>query len=273
MTLLSPIKKNRVTVTGNLGAARTLVFVHGFGTDQSAWSKVAASFLADFRIVLLDNVGAVASDTAVFVQHHYLSLDAYATDLLDVCRVVNVQDAILVGHSAGAMIGVLAALRDPDSFTRLVLISASPRYLDEPGYHGGFTASDLDQLYSSMAGNYPEWAVQFACQVMGNPDQPDLASHFAATLKSIPAENALTILCSIFQSDHRAEVGRISQPTLIIQTLHDMAVPMEVAQYLHHRIARSELAVIDATGHLPHVSAPQQVVAAMRAFIDGNRSE
>jgi sigma-B regulation protein RsbQ len=266
---LDPITKNNVQVVGNPGSARTIVFVHGFGTDQRAWHAVVGPFLKDFRIVLLDNVGAGGSAPDAFVQHRYLNLHAYATDLLDVCRALQIEDAVLVAHSVGAMIGVLAANAEPARFSRLVLIGASPRYLDEPGYRGGFTKPDLDALYSAVSSVYPDWADQFAPLAMGNPDRPQLAQHFAATLKSIPAQSAFTVLCSIFQSDHRQDVCKLDKPTLLIQSQQDVAVPLEVAEYLNREIRGSRLAVIDATGHLPHVSAPAAVVAAMRDFIGG----
>lgn len=264
-----PLQRNHVTVTGKLDASRSIVFVHGFGNDQTAWTQVAASFLPDYRIILLDNTGAGQSDPAAFVQSQYLNLRAYSADLVEVCQALHLQDAILVGHSVGAMIGALAAIAQPALFSKLVLIGMSPRYRDDAGYHGGFTDNALDALYRAVATNYADWADQFAPLAMGNPDQPRLARHFAETLKSIPAERALTVLCAIFQSDHRADLPKLDRPTLLVQSQDDPAVPMEVAQYLHQHIRGSRLCVIRATGHLPHVSAPDAVVAAMRDFIAG----
>lgn len=269
MPTIDPLIKNNVTVTGNPAANRTIVFVHGFGTDQTAWQAVATAFREDFRIVLLDNVGAGKSAPDAFVQHRYLNLHAYAADLLDICTALGLADAILVGHSAGAMSCVLAAIQRPACFSRLILIGASPRYLDAPDYRGGFSKADLDAIYSAIPGHFAEWADAFAPLAMANPEQPELARYFAETIKSIPAEQALTVLCSIFQSDHRADVGRLDRPTLLIQSREDVAVPRQVADFLHRQIHGSVLQVIAATGHLPHVSRPEAVIAAMRDFIAG----
>lgn len=263
----NPLKRNNVTLAGNLDAGRTIVFVHGFGTDQTVWKAVAESFLQDFRIVLIDNVGAGQSDPAAFAQHRYLNLNGYVSDLLEVCEALQLEDAILVGHSVGAMTGLLAAIRKPGCFSRLALISASPRYLNDDGYRGGFAEDDLKALYQAVALSYSEWADAFAPVAMGNAHAPQLAIHFAESIKSIPADRALTVLCSIFQSDHRADIRKLAIPTLLIQAQEDMAVPLEVAEYLHQHIQGSRLVVIEATGHLPHVSAPAEVVAALRGFI------
>ncbi len=267
MATPDPLARNNVHVVGNTESGRTLVFVHGFGTDQCAWHAVARPFLKDHRVVLLDNVGAGGAAPDAVVQHRYLNLRSYATDLLEVCRALRIKDAVLVGHSVGAMIGILAANTEPGRFSRLVLIGASPRYLDEPGYHGGFAKSDLDALYSAVSTGYREWADHFAPLAMGNSDRPQLAQYFATTLKSIPAQHAFTVLCSIFQSDHRQDVRALDKPTLLIQAQHDVAVPSEVAAYLHREIRGSRMAIIDATGHLPHISAPDAVIASMRDFI------
>jgi sigma-B regulation protein RsbQ len=266
---MDPLARNHVSIVGNGSAARTMVFVHGFGTDQRVWTDVARPFLDDFRVVLLDNAGAGRSDPAAFVQHNYLRLDRYAADLVEVCDALGLRDAILIGHSVGAMLCLLAAVRRPDLVSRLVLIGASPRYLDEPGYHGGFSEALLAETYSTVSRSYTSWADGFAAIAMANPERPQLAQHFANSLKSIPAGHALTVLYSIFQSDHRADLPRVARPTLLIQARDDIAVPPEVAEYLHRHIAGSLLTVIDATGHLPHVSAPDQVIAAMQGFVRG----
>ncbi len=266
-TELGPITRNNVTVVGNPTAAQTLVFVHGLGNDQTAWRAVAEPFKADFRIVLLDNVGAGKSDPQAFQQHLYLNLRHYATDLLEVCDALALNSVILIGHSAGAMMGALAALSRPELVARLVMIGASPRYLDDGSYRGGFTKQDVDALYQQVMHGGPGWVDSFAPAMMGNADRPELTIRFADALNAIPPDRILTVLCSILQSDHRQDIARLTTPTLIVQSSNDNAVPLGVAEYLHKAIAGSRLMLIDADGHLPHISAPDRVVAAITPFL------
>jgi sigma-B regulation protein RsbQ len=262
-----PIHRHHVTVEGDPRAARTLVFAHGFGSDQTAWDRVASSLRSQFRVVRYDHAGSGRSDPAAFVQYRYLKLGAYAQDLLDIVDALELENAVFVGHSMGAMVGLLAAVERPELFERLVLIGASPRFLDDDGYRGGFSVQDLEGVYRAMHENFARWANGFAPAMIG-PDQPRAQiDHFAESMKSIPPERALTIAYAVFQSDHRAELARLARPTLLIQTRSDRAVPMEVAQFMQARIRDSRLVVIDADGHLPHVTAPDAVVAAIRDFI------
>lgn len=259
--------KHHVRITGNPAAAKTILFAHGFGSDQSVWRLVAAPFLTDFRVVLFDSLGAEQDDPNDHDQHRYSELAAYVDDLLAIMQSLDLAHVIAVGHSAGAMICALAAIRQPACFSRLVLIGASPHYLDAENYHGGFTRAQVDAIYHHAALNLSKWADSFAGTVVANADRPQLAQHFAESIKRIPAGRILTSLCAIFQSDLRATIGQLDVPTLILQTRDDPAVPIEVAQFLHQHIKGSRLTVVDAEGHLPHLSSPNEVIAAMRDFV------
>lgn len=261
------LRKNNVTVAGNLQAARTLVFVHGFGTDQTAWDAVTPAFATDWRIVLLDNVGAGGSDPAAFVESRYHDLEKYADDLLDIADVLELKQAVLVGHSVGGMVGILAANRAPEVFAKLVLIGVSPRYLQDTDYPGNMSNTDVRDVYEAIRNDHLEWAMNYSLLALQNPDRPELSEGFAKTLQKIPAERVLTVLHSILQMDFRSELPRLSIPTLIIQSLEDAFVPLAVAEYMHKAIIGSRLQVIDAYGHLPHISAPAAVTAAMQDFL------
>lgn len=261
------LRKNNVTITGNETARHTMVFVHGFGNDQTAWHKILPAFSADYRIVLIDNMGASKANRADFKANRYQQLEKYADDLLDVCDTLHLEDAVLVGHSAGAMISVLSAVRAPEYFSKLVLIGASPRYLNDGSYYGGFTNADIRDIYAAIQQDHWKWAAGFSEMAMQNPEKPDLAAHFANTIRDIPTDQVLTVLQSILQSDYRNSVSKLKLPTLIIQSRNDPFVPMEVAQYLHEQIEGSRLKVVHAFGHLPHISAPEEIVAAISGFI------
>jgi len=267
MTTTPVLARHAVRVQGNLQAPQAMVFVHGLGTEQSAWAPVATAFAATHRLVLFDNAGAGRADPAAFVQHKYLGLGQYADDLLAICAALDLREAVFVGHSAGAMIAALAAVAEPARCAKLVLIGASPRYLDDRDYRGGMTDEQLAAIYSAVVDNFDQWAETIASMAMAAPDQPDLARYFAATLRAIPPDRAFTVLCSILQSDSRPLLPRIAVPTLLLQTRDDIFVPLEVAHYLERMIPHSTLRVVEAQGHFPHLSAPATVIAAMQAFL------
>lgn len=261
----SIVQRNNVKVLGN--GSQTIIFAHGFGSDQTAWRPQVASFSSDFRIVLFDHVGAGKSDFSAYSPRRYSSLYSYAEDLLDLCAELKLTKTILVGHSVSGMVSLLAALVEPDCFSQLFFIDASPRYLNDVGYYGGFEQSDLDALYESMSSNYYAWASGFAPIAMATQDRPELAREFANTLTAIRPDIAQAVSKMIFQSDHRAELPRLTVPTVILQASDDIAVPPEVGQYMADKIPFSKLLNIDAKGHLPHISAPDVVTSAIASCL------
>lgn len=113
----------RVVGTGE----KILVLAHGFGTDQSAWQRILPFFLRDYRVVLYDLVCAGSVNPDYFDFRRYTTLDAYVDDLLQILETLGIDRCAYVGHSVSAMIGILAAIRRPELFTKLILIGASPR--------------------------------------------------------------------------------------------------------------------------------------------------
>lgn len=264
-----PLVRHKVTVTGKPDAARTIVFINGIGTDQLVWRHVTPAFAAEYRIVTFDHVGSVPSNFADFRgnQVRYLNAKGYALDLLDICTALNLpDDTLLVGHSLGAVTAMLAAARQPGRLGQLILIGASPRYLDADDYTGGFTSRDIEKVYEALRLNYRSWAEAFAAHAMGAAHgQP--TDRMADALVSVPEDMMLTTLCAVLQGDHRSMLSQLKLPTLIVQSRVDYFVPLAVAEYLQRQIAGSELAVIDAEGHLPHISAPDALIAVMQRFM------
>lgn len=245
----------------------TLVFAHGFGSDQTAWRHQIAAFQANYRLVVFDYLGCGAADSRDYNPLQYNSLQRYAEDLLAIYAALELTDTIFVGHSVSAMIGMLASKAQPAWFRKLIFISASPRYLNDGAYIGGFEQRDLHILYETMAANYLEWANGFAPLVMGQAAAPELGREFANTLGAMRPDIAQSTARLIFESDFRAELAHIQQPVLLLQANNDMAVPMAVSYYLAARIPRSQLVILNAEGHCSHISAPTEITQAIRTFI------
>ncbi|RZM25495.1 MAG: alpha/beta hydrolase [Pedobacter sp.] len=260
-------KKNNVSIEGNLDATQTIVFAHGFGTDQTAWDEVKEAFKSDYRLVLYDNVGGGAADINAYSPIKYNTLKTYADDLIDILSELEIFGAIVVAHSVSSMISVIAANRKPDLFSKLVLIGASPRYINDGDYIGGFTQEALEGMYETMTTNYYAWVSGFSAMAMGNPDKPELGAEFAKTLMAIRPDIALAVSKVIFESDVRDQLPLINLPTLLLQAQEDVAVPPAVAAYLHDHIKGSELQHLNAEGHFPHISAPNEVIKSIKSFI------
>ena len=245
-----------------------MLFAHGFGCDQTLWRFVAPAFEDQFRVVTFDYVGAGASDRAAYDPQRYASLNGYADDVLEICRALDLEDVVLVAHSVSATIAVLASIAEPDRFSDLILVTPSPRYLDDPpDYRGGFSEPDIDGLLELMDVNAMGWAAFLAPVVMGNPERPELTADLEATFCSIDPVMARQFAQVTFRADNRPDLAKVSTPSLIIQCANDAVAPMEVGAYVHEHMAGSTLRVIDAVGHCPHVSHPSETIEAMRAYL------
>jgi sigma-B regulation protein RsbQ len=260
------LRRNNVTVQGPSGAP-PMVFAHGFGCDQGMWRHVAPEFTESHRVVLFDHVGAGGSDLAAWRPERYRRLEGYAHDVVEIVEALDLPPVVFVGHSVSAMIGVLAAADRPELFDRLVLVTPSPRYVDDEGYRGGFSAEEIDELLDTMDGNYLGWSRHIAPVVMGTPDRPELAQELTASFCRTDPAVARHFARTTFRSDNRADLDRVRTPALVLQCRDDALAPPEVGEYVHAHLRGSELVVLDAQGHCPNLSAPDQVVTAVRAYL------
>ncbi|MFI8260806.1 MULTISPECIES: alpha/beta fold hydrolase [unclassified Streptomyces] len=263
-------RRNNVTVTGN-PQGPTVVLAHGFGCDQNMWRLTVPALAEDHRVVLFDYVGSGRSDPSAFSEDRYASLAGYAADVVEVCEALDLSDAVYVGHSVSAMIGVLAADAAPGRIGALVMVAPSPRYIDDVGYRGGFSVQDIDELLDSLESNYLGWSAAMAPVIMGNEDRPELGEELKNSFCATDPEAAQVFARTTFLSDSRDDLKSVRVPTLILECTQDVIAPREVGAFVHHAIPGSTLISLDATGHCPHLSAPEATNAAITGFLAGLR--
>lgn len=243
-----------------------MVFAHGFGCDQNMWRHVAGRFERTHRVILFDYVGSGRAQ-APYDPERYSSLTGYADDVLRILRELQLSDVVFVGHSVSAMIGALAEIQAPELFAGIVMVGPSPRYLDDTGYVGGFAPSDIDELLDSLASNYLGWSSAMAPAIMGNPQRPELGRELEASFCTVDPDIAERFARVTFLSDNRDDLPKVGARTLVLQCQQDIIAPTGVGEYVVGRMPDATLVVMDATGHCPHLSAPDEVVDAIEAFL------
>ena len=260
------LTRNNVKITGR--GTRPMLFAHGFGCDQNMWRFVAPAFEGDYKIVLFDYVGSGRSDLSAYDAERYASLDGYAADVHDVCHALDLRDVVFVGHSVSAMVGVLAANREPERFAHLIMIGPSARYLNEaPEYVGGFERSDIEGLLETMDKNYIGWANHLGPAIMSNADRPELGEELAESFCSTDPVIARRFAEATFFADNRADLSAVRVPALILQCAQDIIAPPEVGAFVHREIGGSTFRQMRATGHCPQMSAPGETIALMREYL------
>jgi sigma-B regulation protein RsbQ len=263
---MSAVMRNNAVVTGPADG-RPMLFAHGFGCDQNMWRFVVPAFADRYRVVTFDYVGAGGSDPGAYDPVRYGSLDGYATDVLELCGELDLTDVVFVGHSVSAMVGVLAAIREPARFGALVLVGPSPRYLDADGYVGGFSRADIDELLASLDSNYLGWSAAMAPVIMGNPDRPELGAELTNSFCRTDPAIARRFARVTFLSDNRADLPLVPVPCLVLQCSDDVIAPEAVGEYVRRSLPDAELVQLAATGHCPNLSAPAELVAAIEAYL------
>lgn len=252
-----------------LGTGRPLLFCSGFNCIQQVWHFLTPMLADQYQLILFDQMGVGESDVRAYDPLKYATLAGYAQDVVEICQALQVQDVVLVGHSAGATVVMLAAIQAPDTFTRTVLLNNSPHFLNEPGYYGGFEHADLLQVLAQMQGNYVQWASTFATMLVGQHAAPALSQELVACATQVDPTLAAHLVELAFLGDFRPQVPHLRQSTLLLQCQDDPAVPEEVSAYLLAHLPCATLVTLATTGHSPHLTAPEEVATAIRHFLAG----
>ncbi len=231
------------------------------------WRFITPAFQDEYRILLFDHVGAGRSDRSAYDRAKYSSLQGYADDLLEICEEFGVKGGVCVGHSVSATITLLAAATEPDRFDALVLIGPSPRYINDAEYTGGFSEEDIRQLLEFQENNFLGWSSFLAEKVVGDLGRPELVTEVNDSFCRMDPEVARQFAAVTFLSDNRLDLQRVSTRSLVIQSREDIIAPLAVGEYVAEHLPDAELAVLDAVGHSPHLSAPGPTVSAIAAFL------
>jgi sigma-B regulation protein RsbQ len=262
---MNALLRNNVTVKGN--GQQAILFAHGYGCDQNMWRFITPAFEQEYKVVLFDHVGFGAADTSKYTVDRYSSLQSYAVDVLEICEELELSKVIFVGHSVSAMIGVLAAILDPERFSKLVLIGPSPRYINDEEYVGGFSQEDIHGLLDTLESDYLSWSQTLAPVIMGNADRPELGQELTESFCKSNEAVAKDFARITFLSDNREDLKNLAVEALILQCSEDVIAPLPVGAYMHQQLPKSQLKILKATGHCPNLSAPEETIAAIKEFI------
>lgn len=249
------------------------MFAHGFGCDQNMWRLVAPSFEKDYQVILFDHVGAGQSDLSAYSKEKYASLHGYADDVIQIAQELALQDIVFVGHSISAMISVIAAIKQPKLFKNLILVSPSASYINDGAYTGGFTSQEIDELLSSLDRNHLGWSMAMAPVIMGNPNRQELGEELTNSFCRTNPEIAKEFARVTFLTDCRSILIDNTIPSLILQCSDDVIAPVEVGQYIHTHMPGSQLVMMQATGHCPNLSAPDETIGAIKEYLKAHQNQ
>ncbi|WP_114748108.1 alpha/beta fold hydrolase [Pleomorphovibrio marinus] len=260
------LKRNNIIRFGR--GAVPMLFSHGYGCDQNMWRYITSAFEEDYEVYLFDHVGSGRSQENAYDPEKYSSLEGYASDVVEICECLGLKDTIFVGHSVSAMIGVLASIKRPSLFSQLIMVGPSAKYINQNGYFGGFNESDIMELVETLESNYLGWASHIAPVITGRPDKPEFSDELNNSFCSMNPDIAKQFAKVTFLGDNRKDLPKVTIPSLVIQSNPDTIAPVEVGKYIQSEIPNCEYIELDSPGHCPHLTEPQQTIAAIKSYLN-----
>jgi len=244
-----------------------LVLAHGLGTDQRLWRELAPRLTDGHRVTLFDYLGSGGADRSAFDLGRYRELEAYAEDLIALVRELRLIRPVIVGYSVSGAISLLASVAAPQLFAGIVCVASSPRYLNDPetSYVGGFSRPDLDAFFELMDRNFVGWARAFSAAAA---PQPDVARSLEESFMAADPRALRAFAQATFACDVRSVLSKIRAPTLILQCADDVIAPISAGHFLRDHLPDARMVVLDAPGHVPVVTHPDDVADNVRTFVE-----
>jgi pimeloyl-ACP methyl ester carboxylesterase len=251
------------------GDGPPLVLVHGLGGWAGNWRAVAARLLGKRRLVVPELPGHGGSEPLRGAR----SLDPFADAVLDLLAAEDAVPAPWVGHSLGALLGVLAAVRRPEAVRGLVLaaapgITSSTRLAEatvtvlgvlRPGRVLGKRSAQVARSPRLRTLAFGGWGV-------ADPVGLDPAAAEAFLEGPPQHRDTLTAGRALVTADPRLELDRVRCPCLCLWGAADNWVPLQDGMEYARRL-RAPLRVIADCGHLLIGERPAAVAAAIAAFL------
>lgn len=255
-----------VTVRNGQGRREPLLFIHGYGCSQRVWEPLLCELAGEWPSILFDLPGHGEAHPSVFDPLRHATLDGFADDILAVCDAVpSSRPLAVVAHSVGCNLAMRVAIRRPELFSFLFLLGPSPCFLRNDDYDGGFGPGDIDEILRLLEVNPALFAHNLSVLVAGA--EGSAASWLEGSFCSVDPLCASLFARATFLCDDRDLLDRVRTPAIVLQHAEDALVPVAAGRFMVERMPDAKLMLLPAKGHAAHLTAPDQVTAAIRQVL------
>jgi 3-oxoadipate enol-lactonase len=238
--------------------APVVVLSNSLGATRAMWDPQVPALAERYRVITYDTRGHGESPAPAGPYR----LDDLVDDLVALLDEVGADRAHVIGLSLGGMTGMRLAVRNPERVDRLALLCTSAK-ADPQGF--------LDRAAAARSGG----TAALAPTVVGRwltpayaAANPDLVARLEAMIATADDEGYAGSCEAIADMDLRADLGRITAPTLVVSALEDPALSPEHQQLIAEGIPGAELLTVSPGAHLANLEQPLQVTDALLAHLD-----
>ncbi len=246
-----------------LGQGRDIVLVHGWGLHGGVWRELAGRLAASFRVLLPDLPGHGRSPAA--------NGDFTLADVVAELQGHMAAPAVWVGWSLGALVALTAARRFPQRVPQLVLIGATPKFVQAPDWPCAMPPSTLAQFAHDLEDDYRATLVRSLSLQMGAGEAARAAVRQLRAMLMEHGEPEPAALQSGLQwladTDLRADLTAITAPVLVLHGQYDRLTPPAAAEFLARQLPAARLELIPSAGHAPFLSHPDATWSALTEFL------
>jgi pimeloyl-[acyl-carrier protein] methyl ester esterase len=244
------------------GKGEPILLIHGWGMHSGMWSQVAEQLALTHRVHLVDLPGHGGSTAC-----KPYSLDALVQQFSTHFN----EPLTVVGWSLGGQVALRWAQQHPAQVKKLILVATTPSFVQQDGWSCAMAADTLQEFAASLLQNHALTLKRFlALQLRGSENERELLLDLRTRLfaRGEPDVAALKGGLEILRdTDLRAELVNIMQPTLLIAGERDMLTPQAASEYMAHTMPNTQLEVIGGASHAPFLSHREQFVTAVQKFL------
>jgi pimeloyl-[acyl-carrier protein] methyl ester esterase len=232
--------------------------------NARVFDTLAALLAADFELRALNLPG---HGGRAALPHN--TLQSWADDLAQALP----DNAMLLGWSLGGQVAMRAALDHPDKIARLILLSATPKFVAADGWARGMAAADLEAFGTALLADPQATLLRFmSLQTRGVPEQKVLLQHLRQSMLATPQADADALssgLNILRRTDLRAELPQLAQPALVLHGALDTLTPPAAGVWLADTLPAAQHIEFARAAHAPHLSHAEEVAAAIGRFAHG----
>ena len=248
-------------------AVPLLVFLHGWGMHSGVFKPVVDELKMHCNILLVDLPGHGHSKPFI----DFNDIDKCTDYLYQNIKEKLQGDVVLCGWSTGSLIAQNMAVRYPDMFEKLILITGTPSFEKKPDWLSGVDTKNLERFKDDLLANFDKTLGRFlALQFMHSEGQKENLRQARELVFARPTPNmdmlqaGLELLKS---TDLRGQLKDIKCPTLILNGEHDSLVPTTAARYLVEEIVDARVIIFKSSGHAPFLSHSAQFTQHIKQFL------